>query len=213
MSTHNICFRRDIRKLFTDQGLHCLSGPMTLSSCHTRSCPKILNGPLYYLLMCLKYCCMYGKQCRPWSDVAFYSIWSGLHWCKAYLSQYLGLLWYFSRWQTDDTVQWIWFWQPPHLTFNLNIKSKPEVQTVEPPSAFSHKLCEMPNMFSSKSQWLWFGSFSTHKMSIIATGKAMFPTKKHHRILVEAPWFRGLVGWSLTAQSTLLRLCKGGQFT
>ena len=30
-----------------------------------------------YRLMCLKYCCIYGKQCRPWSDAAFCGIWSG----------------------------------------------------------------------------------------------------------------------------------------
>ena len=41
-----------------------------LSTYHT--CPKIWNSPFYYLLMCLKWCvcCMYGEQCRPWSDVA-----------------------------------------------------------------------------------------------------------------------------------------------
>ena len=32
----------------------------TLSTYHT--CPKIWNSPLYYLLMCLKYCCVYGKH-------------------------------------------------------------------------------------------------------------------------------------------------------
>ena len=35
--------------------------------------------------MCLKYCCMYGKQIRPWSDSAF---------AKGHLSQYKGLLRY-----------------------------------------------------------------------------------------------------------------------
>ena len=36
-----------------------------LSTYHT--CPTIWNIPFYYLLMCLKYCCMYGKQwhCLP----------------------------------------------------------------------------------------------------------------------------------------------------
>ena len=27
-------------------------------------CPNICNSPFYYLLMRLKYCCMYSKQCR-----------------------------------------------------------------------------------------------------------------------------------------------------
>ena len=52
----------------------------TLSTYHT--CPKIWNNPFYYFLMCLKYCCtcMYGKQCRPWSDTAFwlYTVFKGL---------------------------------------------------------------------------------------------------------------------------------------
>ena len=50
-----------------------------LSTYHTS--PKIWNSLFYYLFMCLKYCWMYGKQCRPWSGST-----------KAYLSQYLGLL-------------------------------------------------------------------------------------------------------------------------
>ena len=63
-----------------------------LSTYHT--CPKIWNSPFYYLLMYLKYCCMYGKQCGPWSDAAFCGIWSGSTlFAKVYLSQYLGLLW------------------------------------------------------------------------------------------------------------------------
>ena len=64
-----------------------------LSIHHT--CLKIWNSAFYYLLMCLKYYCMYGKQCRPWSDAAFCGIWSGSTlFAKAYHSQYLGLLWY-----------------------------------------------------------------------------------------------------------------------
>ena len=46
-----------------------------LSTDHT--CPKVWNSPFYYLLMCLKYCCIYGKQCRPWSEAGFCGIWSG----------------------------------------------------------------------------------------------------------------------------------------
>ena len=66
---------------------------VTLSSYHT--CPKIWNSPFYYLLMYLKYCCRYGKQCRPWSDVAVCGIWSGSTlFAEAYLPQYLGLLLY-----------------------------------------------------------------------------------------------------------------------
>ena len=56
--------------------------------------PKIWNSPLYYLLMCQKYCCMYDKQFWSWSDAAFCSIWSGSTlFARAYLSQYLALLW------------------------------------------------------------------------------------------------------------------------
>ena len=59
------------------------------------TCPKIWNSQFYYLLMCLKYCCMYGKQCRPSSDTVFCSVWSGcILFAEAYLTQYLGLLWY-----------------------------------------------------------------------------------------------------------------------
>ena len=62
MSTHNICFCREIRKLFTWYPL--LSRPMdTLSAYHI--CPKIWNSLFYFILMCLNCCCMYGKQCRP----------------------------------------------------------------------------------------------------------------------------------------------------
>ena len=62
----------------------------TLSTYHTY--PKIWNSPFYHLLICLKYCCMHGKQCRPWSDTAFYSVWSGSTlFAKDYLSQYSGL--------------------------------------------------------------------------------------------------------------------------
>ena len=58
----------------------------TLSTYHT--CPKSWNSPFYYLLMCLKYCCMYGKRCRPSSDATFCGIWSGSTLiAKAYLSR------------------------------------------------------------------------------------------------------------------------------
>ena len=53
--------------------------------------------------MCLKYCCMYGKQCIPWSDTAFCCIWTGSTlFANAYLSQYLGLLLYscfYTSWE------------------------------------------------------------------------------------------------------------------
>ena len=63
----------------------------TLSTYHT--CPKIWNSPFYYLSMCLKYCCMYSKQCRPRSDAEFCSVWSwSTLFARTYLSQYLGLL-------------------------------------------------------------------------------------------------------------------------
>ena len=57
----------------------------TLSTYYT--CLQIWNNQFKYLLMCLKYCCMYGKQCRPWSDAKFCDIWSGSTlFAKAYLS-------------------------------------------------------------------------------------------------------------------------------
>ena len=65
----------------------------TLSTYHT--CPKIWNSPFYYLLMCQKYCycCVDGKQWRPWSDAAFCGVWSGSTlFAKAYLSRYLEFL-------------------------------------------------------------------------------------------------------------------------
>ena len=40
----------------------------------TPTFPKIGNSPFYLLLMCLKYCCVYGKQCSPRSDAAFHGI-------------------------------------------------------------------------------------------------------------------------------------------
>ena len=50
---------------------------------------------LVLLLHVSKVCCMHGKQCRPWSDAMLWSIWSrSTLFAKAYLSQYLGLLWY-----------------------------------------------------------------------------------------------------------------------
>ena len=55
--------------------------------------------------MYLKYCCMYGKQCRPWSDAAFCGVWSwSTQFAKAYLSQYVGLLRY---WQSTNRLE-IW---------------------------------------------------------------------------------------------------------
>ena len=57
------------------------------------TCPNIWNSQFYYLLICLKYFCMYGNQCRPWSDAAFCGVWSGSTlFAKACLSQYLWLL-------------------------------------------------------------------------------------------------------------------------
>ena len=65
----------------------------TLSIYHI--CPKIWISQFYYLLMCLKYCCMCSEQCRSWSDSAFCGIWSGSKlFAKACLSQYVGLLRY-----------------------------------------------------------------------------------------------------------------------
>ena len=47
----------------------------TISTYHT--CFKIYNNLLYLIFLCLKYCYIYVKQCRPWSDTIFCSIWSG----------------------------------------------------------------------------------------------------------------------------------------
>ena len=45
----------------------------TLSNYH----PKVWTGPFYFLLMYLKYCCIYGKRYRPWSDATYCDL--GLH--------------------------------------------------------------------------------------------------------------------------------------
>ena len=56
-------------------------------------CPKIWNSLFYYLLMCLRWYWMSGKQCRPWADIVFWYVWSGSAlFAQACLSQYLGLL-------------------------------------------------------------------------------------------------------------------------
>ena len=66
-------------------------------------------------MMCLKYCCMYGKQCRPWSDAEYCSIWSGSTlFAKAYLSQYLGLLRYIGRVKQDDDDDLVFY-----IPFNI----------------------------------------------------------------------------------------------
>ena len=62
------------------------SKPLTTK--HT--CPKCWNSPFCHLFLCLNYCCIYGKQCRHWSDAAECSIWSrSTLFAKAYLSKYL----------------------------------------------------------------------------------------------------------------------------
>ena len=60
----------------------------TLSSYHTYS--KIWKSLFYYLLIVLKYCCMYGKQCWPWTECSILS--GSILFAKAYLSQYIQLL-------------------------------------------------------------------------------------------------------------------------
>ena len=63
----------------------------TLSTYHTW--PKIWESILLPVDVSkiLLYAC---KQCRPWSDTAFCSVWPGSTlFAKAYLSQNLGLLW------------------------------------------------------------------------------------------------------------------------
>ena len=72
---------------------YCIYPKYLDTLCTYYNCPKIWNSPFYYLLLCLKYCCMYGKQCRLWSDAEFCGIWSGSTlFAKVCLSQYLGLL-------------------------------------------------------------------------------------------------------------------------
>ena len=51
---------------------------------------KKKKSPFYYLLICLKFCWMHVKQCKPWSDAAFCSIWSGFTvFAQTRLSQHL----------------------------------------------------------------------------------------------------------------------------
>ena len=73
MSTHNICFHGEIREISAFFGkkrpICCCEYWDTLSTYHT--CPKIRNSPLYYLLMYIKFCSMYGKHCRSRSEAAF----------------------------------------------------------------------------------------------------------------------------------------------
>ena len=99
MSTHNICVYKEVDKKYTGSNLKttelldcALIGVCavirsktvlsiypkyldTLTIYHT--CTKFWRSLFYYLLMCLKYFCIYGKQCRPWSDATFCGIWSG----------------------------------------------------------------------------------------------------------------------------------------
>ena len=47
----------------------------TLTHCHI--CPKIWTRLFYFLLICLKWCLISGKQCRSRSDATFCGIWAG----------------------------------------------------------------------------------------------------------------------------------------
>ena len=61
--------------------------------CYWKHCLYVFVNTVLTLLMCLKCCCMCGKQCIAWSDAAFCSVWSwSTLFAKACLSQYLGLL-------------------------------------------------------------------------------------------------------------------------
>ena len=63
------------------------------------TCPKFWISQFRYLLICLKYWWMTGKQCRPRSDATFYGIWSGSTlFTEACLSKYLRLLQYTVCW-------------------------------------------------------------------------------------------------------------------
>ena len=90
-----------------------------------------IHSPFYYLLMCLKYCSMYGKQCRSWSDATNYDVWSGFTlFANAYLFQYFKLLRYmylpdvlgrtglskYRRHWTDATECDIWSWYTLFVT-------------------------------------------------------------------------------------------------
>ena len=70
--------------------------------------PKVWTSPFYYLLICPKPAGLSGKQCRPWSDAAFCGVWSGsLPFEYAYLSQYLGFIWYLLTdrlWPTEASA-------------------------------------------------------------------------------------------------------------
>ena len=92
------------------------------------TCPKIWNtcSPFYYLLMCLKYCCMYDKQCWPWSDATFCGIWSG---STLFLKVYprvsvwiLRLLWYSCSAVYDLGLQladaFVWILRVIHYQLN-----------------------------------------------------------------------------------------------
>ena len=61
MSTHNICFRGEVRKVFT--GYPILTGLMNLTSYHAY--PKKCTSPLDYLLMCLKPAEMLANRIDP----------------------------------------------------------------------------------------------------------------------------------------------------
>ena len=41
------------------------------------TCPKTWTSPFYYLLKCLNFCSISGKQYMPRSDAAFCGVWSG----------------------------------------------------------------------------------------------------------------------------------------
>ena len=108
MSIHDVNFHEETRKKRSGYPFYIELPYLwdTLSTDHT--CPKIWNSPFCCLLMCPKYCCMFAKQCRPWSDAAFCSIWSGSTlFVKACMSQFLELLRYYSK-LTFHLVSLIW---------------------------------------------------------------------------------------------------------
>ena len=64
---------------------------------------SVLKYGTVYFIMCPKYCWMSNKQCRPWSNAAFCSIWCGSTlYAHACMSRYLGLLQYLFFWFTKS---------------------------------------------------------------------------------------------------------------
>ena len=64
-----------------------------------------------------KHCWMSGKQCRPWSDAAHNSMWSGATVCSG-LSKYLGYLVFFTE-----------TWNRPFIGLTMHLSEDPHIIT------------------------------------------------------------------------------------